>query len=191
MSNKALAEIFYKMSELFEIKDSPWESRAYQRAARNIETLSVDISGMGPKKVSRLYKELGIDYVDKLEKAAKGGKIRALEGFGEKSEKDILSGISLLKRGRERMLITDAVPLAKTIVDYLKKCPSLKRIEIAGSTRRRKETIGDIDILAISSKPKEIMDAFTSMPNVYKVESKGNTKSAVNLEEGLDCDLRV
>ena len=246
MSNKALAEIFYKMSELFEIKDSPWESRAYQRAARNIETLSVDISdlykkggklalmeipgvgkgiaekieqfilegkvkkfeevvksvpkgllemmdipGMGPKKVSRLYKELGIDSVDKLEKAAKGGKIRALEGFGEKSEKDILSGISLLKRGRERMLITDAVPLAKTIVDYLKKCPSLKRIEIAGSTRRRKETIGDIDILAISSKPKEIMDAFTSMPNVYKVESKGNTKSAVNLEEGLDCDLRV
>ncbi len=246
-NNKRIAEIFYKMAEIFEIKDSVWEARAYQKAARNIETVSRDISdiyksggkeslmelpgvgkaiaekieqflltgkikkydeitktipsgliemleipGMGPKKISRLYKELKIDSIEKLEKAANSEKIRSLEGFGEKSEKDILSGIDLLKRGRERMIILEALPLANEIISHLKnQCKSIKKIEVSGSIRRRKETVGDIDILVISGEPKEVMDAFVKTPNVYKVEARGDTKSTVVLEEGLDCDIRV
>ncbi len=246
-NNRKLAEIFYRMSEIFEIKDSPWESRAYQKAARNIESLSTDVGdiykkgrrealmeipgvgkalaekieqflltgkvekyeevvksipsglidmleipGMGPKKISKLYKKLEIDNIEKLEKAAKSGEIQVLEGFGEKSEKDILSGIDLLKRGRERMVISQALPIAREIIEYMKKnCKSLKSIEIAGSTRRRKETVGDFDILAISDNPKEIMGVFVNLPNMYKIEVKGDTKSTIVLEEGLDCDLRV
>ena len=246
-NNKKLAEIFYQMSEILEIKNQVWESRAYQKAARTLESLSKDVDeiykaggtnalmkipgigkalaekieqflttgkikkyeevlksippglidminvpGMGPKKVSKLYNILKIDSIEKLEKAAKEGKIRSLEGFGEKSEKDILVGIDLVKRGRERMPLWKALPLSREIVEYLKKnCRSIQKIEVAGSIRRRKETIGDIDILVISDKPDEVMSVFTKMPNVFRVENKGETKSSVNLEEGLDCDVRV
>ena len=246
-NNKRLAEIFYQMSEILEIQNFVWEARAYQKAARTLESLSKDVDeiyksggtnalmeipgigkalaekieqflttgkikkheevlksvpsglidmmnipGMGPKKASKLYNILKIDSIESLEKAANEGRIRNLEGFGEKSEKDILSGIDLLKKGRERMFLGDAIQLSKQIVDYLKaNCKSIKLIEVAGSVRRRKETIGDIDILVISEKPEEVMKVFTKMPNVYMIESKGDTKSTINLEEGLDCDLRV
>ncbi len=246
-NNKKIAELFYQMSEILEIQNLVWESRAYQKAARTIESLSKDVSeiykqggidalmeipgigeglakkieqflqtgkikkyeevlksvpkglvqmmnipGMGPKKASKLYNILKIDSIESLEKAAKQGKIRALEGFGEKSEKDLLVGIELLKKSGERMFIGEALKLSREIIEYLKKnCKSIQKIEVAGSVRRGKETIGDIDILAISEKPQEVMQVFTTMPNVFRIESKGDTKSTVNLKEGLDCDLRV
>ncbi len=246
-TNKALAEIFYQMSEILEIKGLTWESRAYQKAARTIETLSKDvediynqeggleglmkipgvgeglakkieeflkedkikkheellksipsglldmlqIQGLGPKKTSRLYKELKIDNLEKLESSAKEGRIKSLDGFGEKSEQDILKGIELFKKGHERMFLGDALILGREIVDRLKGLKEVEGIEIAGSLRRRKETVGDIDILVISKNPSVIMDFFVKMPNVEFVQSKGDTKSSVNLKEGLDCDLRV
>lgn len=149
------------------------------------------IYDLGPKRAWKLYKENGIDSVDKLEKAASGGRVRLIRGFGEKSEKDILKGIELFRKGQQRMLLGDALPLAGEIVNKLKQLKEVQKIEIAGSIRRRKETVRDIDILVISKNPEKVMDFFVSMPNVELVQSRGTTKSSVTLKEGLDCDLRV
>ncbi|HLD56918.1 MAG TPA: DNA polymerase/3'-5' exonuclease PolX, partial [archaeon] len=151
----------------------------------------MSIPGMGPKKAAKLNKELKIDSVEKLEKAAKDGEIRNLEGFGEKSEQDIIKNIEVFKRGLERMFLGEALVLAKDILGRLKALREVEAAEIAGSIRRRKETIGDIDILVISKNPGKVMDFFVKMHNVDFVQSKGDTKSSVTLKEGLDCDLRV
>jgi len=151
----------------------------------------VAVEGLGAKKSYRLYKELGIRNLDDLEKAAKSGKIRSLEGFGETSEKRIIDGIEALKRSGKRMLLWNALILSDGIVSRLRAVPGVERVEPVGSLRRRKETIGDIDILAISNNPKVVMDAFTTMPGVRRVLGKGETKSTVELDEGVQVDLRV
>ncbi|MBI4020460.1 MAG: DNA polymerase/3'-5' exonuclease PolX, partial [Candidatus Aenigmarchaeota archaeon] len=157
---------------------------------RGVDELML-VPGMGPKKAMRLHRELKVDSIGKLEKAAREGKIRKLEGFGEKSEQDILRGIDIVRRGQERMLLGRALPLAYEIVGKLKKCRGVENVEIAGSLRRRKETIGDIDILAMSNRPERVMDFFTSLPDVESVLAKGGTKSSVMLKGGVQCDLRV
>ncbi len=149
------------------------------------------IQGMGPKKAWKLYQKLHLDSVKKLEAAARAGKIRKVEGFGEKSEQDILMGIDLLKRGEERKLLGFVLPLARSIKEHLEKLPSVERVDIAGSLRRMKETIKDIDLLVISSQPGKVMDFFTHMPNVKIVLSQGPTRSSVVLKEGVNCDVRV
>ncbi len=149
------------------------------------------IMGLGPKKAWRLYKELRIKSVAELEKAAKAGKLQKLSGFGPKSEQEILKGIETLKRGQSRMLLGTALPLASEIVGRLKKLKEVKMIDAAGSLRRMQESIGDIDVLVISTNPEKIMDAFTTMPNVERVLAKGPTRSAVVLREGTTADCRV
>lgn len=150
------------------------------------------IYNMGPKKAFRLYKELKIKSLQELESAAKMGKIRKLEGFGEKSEQDIIRGIGLAKMGQERILLGNVLPIARNIVDKLKKLKEVKKIEIGGSTRRMKETCKDIDILVISKNSKKIMDFFTSMEDVRHVLAKGPTKSSVALKQyNLNADIRV
>jgi DNA polymerase (family 10) len=151
----------------------------------------INVQGVGPKKAWKLYKKLGINTLAKLERAAKQGKIRKLPGFGEKSEEDILTGISLLKRGHERMLLGRALPIAESILKKLKSLRHVKRGDIAGSIRRRKETVKDIDILVVSNNAKEVMDYFTSMEEVKLVLAKGSTKSSVVLKAGLNSDLRI
>ena len=155
----------------------------------------INLPGLGPKKVLHLYKELNIDSIAKLEKAAKEGKIAVLKGFGEKSEKNILKTIELAKKKKERIILGVAFPIAKEIVNELKKCEGVKRIEIAGSIRRKKETVGDIDILAeIEGDSKDIMDRFVAMHNVKEVIAKGNKKSMVLIKEGdykIQVDLRI
>jgi len=151
----------------------------------------VAVEGLGAKKAHHLYKELGIKDLDELEKAARSGKIRNLSGFGETSEKKIIEGIEALKRSGNRMLLWNAIILSDSIVGRLRAVPGVERVEPVGSLRRRKETVGDLDILAISSKPAAVMDAFTTMPGVRRVLGKGETRSTVELEEGIQVDLRV
>lgn len=151
----------------------------------------MNIPGMGPKKAWRLYQELGITSLKKLENYAKKRKISKLSGFGPTSEKDILKGLELVKKGQERILLGQALPIANNISHKLSKLNYVKGVSIAGSLRRKKETIGDIDILAVSNKPTKVMDYFTKMNNVKHIVAKGNTKSSVVLEEGVNCDLRV
>jgi DNA polymerase (family 10) len=149
------------------------------------------VRGLGPKKAWRLYKELKISGIIQLRKAAKAGKIRKLSGFGAKTEEDILKGIELVEKGQERMLLGKAWRLSEDIIARLRKVPGVTRIEPAGSLRRRKETIGDIDVLVISKNSGAVMDAFTTMPDVERVLAKGPTKSSVLLREGVTADCRV
>lgn len=149
------------------------------------------IQTLGPKKVKVLYKELKIKNIGELKKAAKAGKIQKLSGFGVKSEKEILEGIDMFQGAGKRTLIGYALPVAEEIVDSIRKLKGVKRAKIAGSIRRRKESIGDIDILVTSNTPKEVMEFFTKMPGVKKILVMGPTKSSVILENGIQCDLRV
>ncbi len=149
------------------------------------------IMGVGPKKAWRLYKELGIKSVDELERACRAGRLRSLKGFGAKTEEDILKGIATLRAGQERILLWRAWVTSQDIINHLKKLKEIKVIEPAGSLRRMKETIGDIDILVISSNPDVVMDTFTRMPDVVRVLAKGQTKSSVQLKDGVNADVRV
>lgn len=149
------------------------------------------IQCVGPKKAFKLYKELGIKNTNQLEEYAKKGKIRFLAGFGEQSEKDIISGIELIKKGNERALLGIALQTARDMEEYLRKVPGVMSINVAGSLRRRKETVKDIDILATAKNSEKLMNAFTIMPNVDRILAKGKTKSAVILKEGLNADVRA
>lgn len=156
----------------------------------NVEEL-VQVEGLGPKKVKVLYEKLGVRNLKDLERVAKAGKIAPLFGFGEKTEKNILEGIEFLKRSKGRFLLGEIWPKVKEIYEKLKSLKEVKRIDVVGSLRRRKETIGDVDILVISQKPEPIMDFFVSLPGVIKVWGKGSTKSSVRMKDGFDMDIRV
>ncbi|MEM3543496.1 MAG: PHP domain-containing protein, partial [Candidatus Micrarchaeia archaeon] len=154
----------------------------------------MDLQGLGPKKAIRLYKELKINSIEELEAAAKEGRIAKLEGFGEKTEENIIKAIEIAKKGKERLPLGVALPIAKEIVEELKTTKGVKRIEIGGSLRRRVETIGDIDILAEVAEGKDIMDRFVSLPNVVEVLAKGEKKSMIVIEKGdyrIQVDLRI
>ncbi len=156
----------------------------------NIEEL-ISVEGIGPKGVKYLYKTLKIKNLKDLERAAKAGKIRNLPNFGEKKEQNILEGIEFLKRSKGRFLLGEILPKVQEIISELKKLKEVRQISEAGSVRRRKETIGDVDVLITSSNPKKIIDYFTAMPGVVKIWGKGPTKASVRLKDGLDVDLRV
>ena len=149
------------------------------------------IEGMGPKSIRELYEKLDIRTVADLRRAATAGKIRKLEGFGAKKEENILKGLEFLKQGSGRFNISVALPVALALEKKLAALPGVAHATVAGSLRRRKETIGDADILAVAAKPPEVMKAFTSAPNVARVLAQGPTKSAVKLGSGLQVDLRV
>lgn len=149
------------------------------------------IEGLGPKSIKKLYAELKIKNLADLEKAARAGKIQKLAGFGEKAEAKILKGIEFKKSSGGRFTLGNALPMARMFEARLGKLPGVEKIAVAGSIRRRKETIGDIDILVIAKEPKAIMDHFVSMPEVANVSAHGETKSSVRLDAGLDADLRV
>jgi DNA polymerase (family 10) len=153
----------------------------------------IRIQGLGPKRVKILYDKLNIKSVDQLQKAAQQHKLAALDGFGEKSEENILKGIETLSKHADQHLFPLAEEAATRILDALRKQKGVIRCEIAGSLRRRKEIIGDIDIV-VSAKPADtakIMRAFTSHPDVESLIGQGETKSSVMLKSGIHCDLRI
>ncbi|MBW3003331.1 DNA polymerase/3'-5' exonuclease PolX [Candidatus Woesearchaeota archaeon] len=151
----------------------------------------MQVPGMGPKKAKVLFSKLKVSTLKQLESAAKKGKIRKLEGFGEKSEEDILRGLELLKLSKGRILLGFALPVAEEIKSRLKVLKEVDNVEIAGSIRRMKETIRDIDVLVTSKKPKKVMDFFCAIPDVKAVLAKGATKSTIVLNSGLQADIRV
>lgn len=151
----------------------------------------VKIEGVGPKTAQKLHKKLEISNVDQLESAAKQEKIRHLEGFGRKSEENILKNIQQYKSAQERFLLGYVFPIAEEIENRLKELKAVEKISLAGSIRRRKETIGDVDILVTSQRPMEVMDVFTQLSEVKRVLAKGKTKSTVVLTNNLQVDLRV
>lgn len=152
----------------------------------------MEIPGLGPKTVKKLYEQLKIDTVEKLEYAAKSGKLLKLEGVREKTEDNILRGINLVKKGGERQPLNLGLRLSKSFADKLKGMKEIDDIEVAGSVRRKKDTIKDIDILVTSKKPKEIMDKFIHLDLVKEVLAHGETKSSVIAKENnMQVDLRA
>jgi DNA polymerase (family 10) len=151
----------------------------------------LSVPSLGPKTAKLLFEKLNIRDIETLERFAKEHKLAGLPGIKEKTEENILKGIEMLKRGMERQPLGKVLPIANNILENLRKKAPVKKLSIAGSIRRCKETIKDIDILATSEDPKEVMKVFVHLPNVKEILMQGPTKSSVILNEGLQVDLRV
>lgn len=149
------------------------------------------IEGIGPKRALLLNRELGIKDLQGLEEAAKAGRIRTLPGFGTRSEQKLLQALHLRQGVKGRFLLGDILPVAEGIVRQIAAHSSVRQVSIGGSARRRKETIGDLDLLATSPEPEKVMDLFCSLPAVRRIVGKGPTRSTVVLGSGLQVDLRV
>ena len=151
----------------------------------------LDIPGFGPKKVRKVHEVLGIENLDQLKKAAESGEIASLPGFGKKSAENILRGIENRIAYGKRHLWWDVRAVALPILEGLRSLEAVERAEVSGSFRRGMETVGDLDFIVASSKPEPIMEWFTSLEKVVEVSARGETKSSVRFEGGLQADLRV
>ena len=244
MNNAAIAQVFQDMADLLELKeDNPFKIRAYQKAARTIESLPVELAqlmeegrlreipgvgeaisnkitellatgkleayeklrsefpegiinlmtipGVGPKTALRLSKELGISNVDALEKAILEGKVASLYRLGEKTADNILRHIQTMRRKDKRIPLGEALPLAEEIVAALEKQTGVRNLTPAGSLRRFRETIGDIDIMGTADDPESIIKAFVRLPQVEEILAQGSTKASVVVKSGLQVDLRM
>ena len=149
------------------------------------------IPGVGPKTAKLLYEKLDIRDVVMLERMAHAGRIRELPGMKQKTEENILRGIEILKRGHDRMDLKTAQDVALSFTSGLKKLKEVKRIDPAGSLRRRKDTVKDIDLLISSNKPEKVMHAFTTLPQVKEIIAKGPTKSSILSIDNIQVDVRV
>jgi len=156
----------------------------------NIKEL-VKIEGLGPKTIKTLYQELKITNIKELEKATKEHKIAFLFGFGEKTEENILEGINFFKQTKEIFLLGNILPVAENIYHYLENFPEVKIVSLAGSLRRKKEIIKDIDLIVVSDKPLNVINHFLSMKGIIKVIAKGKTKVSVKMKEGFNVDIRI
>jgi DNA polymerase (family X) len=150
-----------------------------------------DLEGIGPKTIKILYDKLKIKDLSGLEKAASEGRLRNIQGFSQNKEETILKKIQIFKKGRDRHLIGDVYPIVKQIETRLSNVQGVKRIVAAGSFRRMKETVGDIDYVVVSDSPEKVMDYFVEMPEVDEVLGKGPSKTFVHLNNGMDADLLV
>jgi DNA polymerase (family 10) len=149
------------------------------------------VPGLGPKKAAVLFNELGIQDLDQLREACLAGKVRELKGFAAKTEQKILQGIEIAAAANERILWADADRIAQEILGHLKVCSSIEKIELAGSYRRGRETVGDLDILVVSQDSNEIMDRFALLPDLASVTARGDTKMSIRIHTGFQIDLRV
>lgn len=150
-----------------------------------------ELQGLGPKRVKTLFETLGIRDRAALEAAAKAGRLRDLPGFGEKVEQNVLKALATAGRFAGRMLLAEAWPLAHALAERVAALRGVERVEIAGSFRRRRETVGDLDLLACGGDANEVMSAFASHAAVAEVLGRGDTKCSVRLREGLQVDLRL
>jgi len=156
----------------------------------DLETL-IAIEGIGPKTIKTFYQKLNIMDLKDLEQAAKTHKISALFGFGKISEKNILENIKIFKKTKKRFSIEKVLPIAKDIRAKLNKLKEVKKIALAGSIRRKEDTVGDIDIIIAASDSEKVIDCFINLPYIHRIWGKGGTKASARLKQGMDCDLRV
>jgi DNA polymerase (family 10) len=149
------------------------------------------LPGVGPKKARKLWDELRIGGVDELEAAAREGRVAALAGFGEKTQARILAGLEEHRQHTSRAMLAEAERYVEPLVGYLSECPQVERLEVAGSYRRRRETVGDVDLLATAREPAPVMERFLGYPQIDRVLMAGDTRSTITLGNGLQVDLRV
>jgi DNA polymerase (family 10) len=182
--------LFHKIKTLLETGSFPPEDDVKSRLPEGLLDL-LRIPGMGPKKVKAVYERLNIKNIGELEYACSENRLSELDGFGAKSQEKILQGIRNLKKYRERSLLSTAMAGAEVILSALSVHPDVEKILLAGSLRRFRETIKDIDILVSARKSEAVMEAFTSLPEAESVIAGGPTKSSITLKSGLNVDLRV
>lgn len=149
------------------------------------------VQGLGPKRVGTIWRTMGIVTLEELEEAARQGRLRNLPGFGEKTEANILAGIEALKRSRGRIPLGQAFPLAERILGELRRVPGVLRVEMAGSLRRMRSTVGDVDLLAAARDPEALMEAFVHLEGIARILAQGETKSSVEFFDGLRAQLWV
>lgn len=183
---KDLAE---KITEIVETGSSGRLEKLEKKVPPELSDL-MNISGLGPKRVRTLYKDLNIKNREDLKKAAEGKKIQELDGFGEKTQQSIIEALYEADAAEKRYSIAYVEEIAEKLVEYLSQSKGVNQITIAGSYRRRKETVGDIDILITRKKDSDVMDRFGEYDDVAKVVSKGETRSTVILRSGIQVDLR-
>jgi len=183
-----------KVAEIIETGTLRYYEDLKQKTPVDLDSL-LAVEGIGPKTVGLLYKKLGIKTLEDLQLAAQEHKIREIKGLGPKTEENILSGIELAKRSRGRTLLGDALPIADEICERLRSvmrtAGETGKAEAAGSLRRMKETVGDIDIVATTKTPSFLSDQFAQLQGVRKILEKGETKSSILLDNNLQVDLRV
>ena len=184
---KAIAE---KITELLETGKLGFLERLEEEVPLSLIDL-LQVPDVGPRKVALFWKQAGVTNLAELEAAARAGKLRVLPGMGEKSEARILGGIEALGRRSKRMLLGAAWPIAHRWLDWLRQQPGVQRAEAAGSLRRWRSTIGDLDLVAASDHPAEVMDAFIHHPEVIRVQGQGENKSSIELGNGLKLQLWV
>ena len=179
-----------KIGEFLETGKLEYYEKLKKEVPVNMEELG-RVPGLGPKTIMKLYNQLGVKNIKDLEKAAKQKKIENIDGLGPTVEENILKSVEFAKTSGKRFLLGTALDIAEEIKDRLKKLNFVNEVEVAGSLRRRKETIGDIDILATTKNLGKVINFFTKMDDVEQVLAQGHTKSSVRLREGIQADLRV
>jgi DNA polymerase (family 10) len=191
------ASIAEKIEELIKTGRVAYYEELKKKTPVDLTELS-RIEGLGPRSVKKLYQTLGVKKLADLEKAAKSGKIAKLPGFGKKSEEKILKSIGFAKQnagggagGGQRFILGHIMSTIRSIQQRLAAIPGVEKVTIAGSARRRRDTIGDADILAVSKNTEAIMEQFIKTPGVVNVIAHGDTKSSIKLRTGLNVDLRV
>jgi len=184
---KAIAE---KIDELLSTGELTFLNKLSEEVPLSLADL-LRISGLGPKKVGLFWKELGITTLPELEAAARAGELRDLPGMGTKSEEKIIKGIEALSRRTGRTPLGVAWPFAQELLAFLRVLPDVNAAEAAGSLRRMRETVGDLDILAASANPSPVMRAFVGRSDVVEIIGQGNTKSSVEFANGLRAQLWV
>jgi DNA polymerase (family 10) len=179
-----------KIQTLYETGDLEYYTKLRASVAPGLIEM-LEIPGLGGKKVKKLHDALGIESMDALQKACENGEVAALKGFGKKSEEKILTGIANRAAYAQRHLWWEAREVAAPILEGLRSLPQVERAEAAGSLRRLKETVGDLDFIVASEAPDPVMDWFVGQDAVQEVTAHGTTKSSVRFEGGLQADLRV
>jgi len=179
-----------KIEEYLKTGKIKYFERLKKKTPIDMEKLNA-VEGLGPKRIKLLHQKLGVKNLRDLERVAKAGKIASLFGFGSKTEKNILQGLKFLKKSTGRFLLGEILPKVKQIEQAFKNLKEVEKINVAGSIRRGKETIGDIDLLVMTKEPKKIMDFFVSLPGIVKVWARGRTKSSIRMKQGFDVDLRI
>lgn len=243
MDKAGLISLFEKIASLLELKgENPFKIRAYQNAARALETETADLNeliqanklqeiagigkaiaekilefqatgklayyeelkesvpqalfeltqipGLGPKKAKKIYEALGVQSVGELEYACQENRLLKLPGFGKKTQDNILKSIQFYRKNQNQFLYADAIREANAVLAVLKKDKAIQEISIAGSLRRRKEIVRDMDFVVATDKPGSVMKKFVSLPGIQSVLAEGETKSSVILASGIQADLR-
>lgn len=183
-------ELAAKIHEILETGTAKALVKLQERIPKTVLEI-LRLPNLGPKRVRVLYNDLKIKTLKQLSQAARKGRIRALEGFGEKTEKAILEAIKARAQKEKRFKLAEAKPVVDSLIEYLKKTPGVSKVVVAGSYRRARETVGDLDILVTARKGSAVMDRLTEYDEVDDVLSRGSTRSSIVLRCGLQVDVRL